>query len=62
MKLTGTLNASVCTEVASLLSGQSLGEKKWKCENGELFEIMLVYFVPHYSRKRFFRRGFDPEL
>ena len=64
------------TEVASLLSGlaiyiyfvlnsaQSSGKKSnWKCDSEELFERKLVvYFVLHYSRERFFRKGFNLEL
>ena len=60
------------TEVAFQLSGnfiyfvlnfaRSSGKKNWKCDSEELFERKLVYFVLHYSRKRFFRKGFHPEL
>ena len=37
-------------------SAQSSGKKNnWKCDSKELFERKLVvYFVLHYSRKRFF--------
>ena len=54
------------TEVASQLSGnlhlfvlnseQSSGKKNnWKCDSQELFEReLVVYFLLHYSRKRFF--------
>ena len=35
----------------------------WKCDSQELFETKLVdYFVHHYSRRRFFRKGFEPEI
>ena len=40
-----------------LNSEQSSGKKKinWKCDSQELFERDLdVYFLLHYSRKRFF--------
>ena len=47
-----------------LNSAQSSGKRKnWKCDSEELFERkLIVYFVLHYSRKRFVRKGFDPEL
>ena len=47
-----------------LNSAQSSGQKNnWKCDSLELFEReLVVYFVLHYSRNRFFRKGFDPEL
>ena len=39
------------------------GKKNWKCDSQELFERKLVdYFVHHSSRKRFFRKGFEPEV
>ena len=43
---------------------QSSGIKNyWKCDSEELFERNLVVnFVLHYSRKRLFRKGFNPEL
>ena len=35
-------------------------KKKWKCDSEELFERKLVVsFVLHYLRSRFFRKGFD---
>ena len=44
-----------------LNSAQSSGREKWKCDSEELLERKLVvYFVLHYSQKRFFRKGFDP--
>ena len=47
-----------------LNSAHSSGKKNnRKCDSQELFENKLVaYFVLHYSRKRFFRKGFDPEI
>ena len=39
------------------------GKKKWKYDSQELFETKLVdYFVHHCSRRRFFRKGFEPEV
>ena len=38
-------------------------KKNWKCYSQELLERKLVdYFVHHYSRRRFFRKGFEPEI
>ena len=46
-----------------LKSAQSSDKKKLKCDSEGLFERKLVvYFVLHYSRSRFFRKGFDPEV
>ena len=46
-----------------LISAQSSDKKKWKYNCEELFKRKLVvYFVLHYSRKRFFRKGVLPEL
>ena len=40
-------------------SAQSTGKKdNWKCDSQELFERKLVvYFVLHYSRKRYFMKA-----
>ena len=47
-----------CTQMCTVFKG-----KKWKCDSDNLFKRKLVvYFVLHYSSKRFFRTGFDPEL
>ena len=41
-----------------LNSAQSSGKKNWKCDSEQLFKRKLViYFVLHYSRKRFFRKA-----
>ena len=38
-------------------------KNNWKRNNEELFERKLVvYLVLHYSRKKFFRKGFDLEI
>ena len=38
-------------------------KKNWKCDSQELFERKLVdYFVQDYSRRRFLRKGFEPEV
>ena len=58
-KESNTLSGSVISVV-----WQSSGKKNnWKCDNQELFERKLVdYFMLHYSRKSFFRKGFEPEI
>ena len=52
-----------------LKSVQSSGKKKLGMrlilDSQELFErklVTVIYVMLHYSRKRFFRKGFDPEL
>ena len=59
---------TVFTEVASKLSGNlhlfctqlCKGKKKWKCDSEELLDWKLVVsFVRHYLRLKFFRKGFD---
>ena len=57
-KLSGNLHYFVFN------SAQSSGKKKkWKCDSEDLFQRKLVvYFVLHYSQKRFFRKGVLPEL
>ena len=47
-----------------LMGSTKSGKKNyWKCDSQELFERKLVdYIVHHYSRKRFFRKGFEPEV
>ena len=50
------LNESNTLRGSVIKSAQSSGKKNyWKCNSQELFERKLVvYFVLHYSRKRFF--------
>ena len=50
------LNESNTLRRSVINSAQSSGKKNnWKCNSQELFERKLVvYFVLHYSRKRFF--------
>ena len=47
-----------------LNSAQSSGKKIIGNVTAKFFlkESLLPIFVPHYSRKRFFRKGFDPEI
>ena len=51
-----TENESNTLRESVIKSAQSSGKKNnWKCDNQELFERKLVvYFVLHYSKKRFF--------
>ena len=53
-----------CVVISKLVSAQSSGKKNnWKCDGQELFERKrAVYFLLHYSRKRFFMEGFEPEI
>ena len=47
----------------SVSSGSLQVKNNWKCDSQELFERKLIdYFVLHYSRKGFFRKGFEPEI
>ena len=50
------LNESNTLPGSVINSAQSSGKKNnWKCNSQELFERKLVvYFVLHYSRKKFF--------
>ena len=56
MGSTKTENESNTLRGSVINSAQSLGKKNnWKCDSQELFERkVVVYFVLHYSRKRFF--------
>ena len=55
MGSTKTENESNTLSGSVINSAQSSGEKNWKCDSQELFDRKLVvYFVLHYSRKRFF--------
>ena len=56
MGSTKTENESNTLSGSVINYAQSSGKKNnWKCESQELFERKLVvYFVLHYSRKRFF--------
>ena len=75
LKESNALNAAVFTKGASSVvflflfvlysTLHSIQVKKdiGNVDSQELFERKLVvYFVLHYSRKRFFRKGFDAEL
>ena len=57
-----TLRGSVINSAQS--SGKKNKKNNWKCNSQELFERKLVvYFVLHYSRKRFFMETVsDPEI
>ena len=57
MGSTKTENESNTLRGPVINSAQSSGKKKknWKCDSQGLFERKLVvYFVLHYARKRFF--------
>ena len=56
MGSTKTENESNTLRGSVINSAQSAGkENNWKCDSEELFERKLVvHFVLHYSRKRFF--------
>ena len=65
-KESNTVSGSVISVVWLFVfnSAQSSGKKNnWKCDSQDLFERKrVVHFVLHYSRKNFFRKGFDPEI